>query len=105
MGNVRPLISEDIGTENVLVDTLIGYLFEEGSKYYNNYDSDFAERAAAVNELTKFLYALRKKESVKKDELSEIAQEIYSTLLSDVNSLSVEDKMKYFEVGRTKELQ
>ena len=106
MGNVRPLISEEIDTENVYVNTLIGYLAKEGGKYNNLKDAgpDFTERGSALMELTRYLYDLRDKKPVKKENLSKIAQEIYTTLINDVNSLSVEDRMKYYEFGRTLKL-
>lgn len=106
MGNVKPLISEQIDDENVYINTLIGYLAKEGGKYNNlkNAGSDFTERASALIELTRYLYDLRDKKPVKKENLSRIAQEIYTTLTNDVKLLSVDDKMKYYESGRTLKL-
>lgn len=106
MGNVMPLISEEIDTENVYVNTLIGYLAKEGGKYNNLKDAgpDFTERGSALMELTRYLYDLRDKKPVKKETLSKIAQEIYTTLTNDVKSLSVDDRMKYYESGRTLKL-
>lgn len=87
--------------ENVFVNTMIGYLIPNHSKYRNNEDRiNYFEETNSLQQIQDYLFDLRDGKKVDFKKFPQKTKDIFELIKSDLSKLSVESRQEFYKSGK-----